>query len=244
MKKKKRRSGLLVLLLGAAVVAYLLWSNGIFVPNDINAKPYSVKGVDVSSYQGKVDWSQFEKQGVRFAFIKATEGSSFVDKYFKTNWQNAEKTNIRVGAYHFFSYDSAGKTQAENYIRTVPANQKGLPPVIDLEFYGNKEKNPPNPDKVIKELQTMVKMLNQHYHKRVIIYATQKSYNMYLKGNLAHCDVWISNVYTKPLLLDNRGWAFWQYTNRGRLTGHSGKKNSLDLNVFRGTEKEFNQYGL
>jgi lysozyme len=233
-----------VFLAGIALLAYLLWSNGIFVPNDINAKPYSVKGVDVSSYQGKVDWTQFQKQGIRFAFIKATEGSSFVDKYFKTNWKNAEKTNIRVGAYHFFSYDSKGKTQAQNYIKTVPNDQRGLPPVIDLEFYGNKEKNPPNRDKVIKELQTMVTMLNEHYHKRVIIYATQKSYNMYLKGNLTRCDVWISNVYTKPLLLDNRGWAFWQYTNRGKLNGHAGKQNSLDLNVFRGTAKEFNQYGF
>lgn len=79
------------------------------------------------------------KAKMKFAFIKATEGSSFVDKYFLKNWTNANKTGMRVGAYHFFSFDSKGETQAEQYIRTVPKYKQALPPVIDVEFYANKK---------------------------------------------------------------------------------------------------------
>lgn len=59
------------------------------------------------------------KQGIEFAFIKATEGSSFIDEKFNINYQNASKTNLKIGAYHFFSYDSEGSTQADNFIRTI-----------------------------------------------------------------------------------------------------------------------------
>ncbi len=174
-KKKKTKLMLFIItpILIVLFVTFLLWNQGIILLNSTNAKHYSVKGVDVAAYQGEVNWSKLEEQDVRFAFIKATEGSAFVDNHFLTNWKNVNKTNLRIGAYHFFSYDSKGKTQAENYIKTVPAENDALPPVIDVEFYGDKDKNPPDRRKVEKELTIMVKMLEEHYDKHVILYATK-----------------------------------------------------------------------
>ncbi len=79
-----------------------------------------------------------------FAFIKATEGSSNVDEYFKANWTNAQNSGLVIGAYHFFSFDSSAETQAENYIATVGNLNGKLPPAIDFEYYGDKEKSPPD----------------------------------------------------------------------------------------------------
>jgi lysozyme len=62
--------------------------------------------------------------------------------------ENAQNTALRIGAYHFFSYDSGGITQAENFIKTVPQNKHTLPPVIDVEFYGDKEQKPPDQSQV------------------------------------------------------------------------------------------------
>ena len=93
-------------------------------------------GIDVSYHQGDIDWETLSRQGIDFAFIKATEGSGYADTYFRNNYKNAADTDIRIGAYHFFSFDSPGKTQAENFIRTVPVTDDMLPPVIDLEYYG------------------------------------------------------------------------------------------------------------
>ena len=91
-------------------IGIMLW-NGIIFLNNPSIDEYPIRGVDVSSYQGKIDWKTLSEQDIQFAFIKATEGSSFVDPNFSENYSNARKTKLRIGAYHFFSYDSSGKTQ-------------------------------------------------------------------------------------------------------------------------------------
>ncbi|MGB7999181.1 MAG: GH25 family lysozyme [Anaerobacillus sp.] len=233
----------IIFFVGALLLTILLWYQGMIIPNAFSARHYPVKGIDVSSYQGEIEWEQIQKQDLKFAFIKATEGSTFVDEYFKENWEAAESTTLRIGAYHFFSYDSEGKTQAQNFINTVPMNKQALPPVIDVEFYGDKEKNQPSRNQVEKELHTMVIMLEEHYGKRVILYTTKQAYDLYIKNSFDQCDIWIRDVFTKPSLSDNRTWTFWQYTDREKLKGYSGDEKFIDVNVFNGNEKEFEKYG-
>lgn len=219
-----------------------IW-NGIILLNHPSMEEYPVRGVDVSSYQGKIDWQTLSSQNLSFAFIKATEGSSFVDPCFAYNYEEAQKTDLRIGAYHFFSYDSSGKNQAEHFISTVNKIEGMLPPVIDLEFYGDKEKNPPEPKVVRKQLDSMLKKLEDYYGQKPMIYATEKSYSLYLAGAYEEYDIWIRNVITGPSLADNREWTFWQYTNREKLKGYEGKEQYIDLNVFNGTLEEFAAYG-
>ena len=174
-----------------------------------------------------------------FAFIKATEGSSYVDERFKTNYENASKTDLKIGAYHFFSYDSNGEKQADNFIRNVPKAEKMLPPVVDIEFYGNKYKNVPDIKQTQKQLQIMLEKLEEYYEKKPIIYATYKSYNLYIANNFEGNYIWIRDVYFKPNLKDNSGWTFWQYSNKVRLNGYSGQEKRIDMNVFNGDKEKF-----
>ena len=243
-RKKKTVIYLILLVIGVLLLTVLLWYQGIIIPNARGANEYSIKGIDVSAYQGEIEWDQMQEQDMRFAFIKATEGSSHVDRHFETNWNNVKDTDLRAGAYHFFSYDSGGKAQGEHFIRTVPADKESLPPVIDVEFYGDKEKNLPERAEVKKELSTMVKMLEEHYGKRVIIYTTNKAYDLYIKNDFEDCDIWIRDVLSKPSLPDERSWTFWQYTDRERLDGYNGEERYIDVNVFNGDEKAFRGYGL
>lgn len=233
-------AGAMLLAVGAVLFA-LVW-NGAILLNSLPADAYAVKGVDVSSYQGEIDWGILSSQGISFAFIKATEGSSFVDPNFAYNFEEAQKTALAVGAYHFFSYDSEGKTQAENFINTVAPFAGMLPPVIDLEFYGDKEKNPPARTEVEKQLKTMLTLLEQHYGQKPILYATEKSYALYLSDDYEEYDIWIRNVITRPRLSDDRAWTFWQYTNRDRLDGYNGKEKYIDVNVFNGSAEEYAAY--
>ena len=85
--------------------------------NKLLAKSYDVVGIDVSHYQGKIDWNMIEKQKIDFAFIKATEGSSHIDECFEDNWSNAQDTSLKIGAYHFFSFESSGKKQAKLFLK-------------------------------------------------------------------------------------------------------------------------------
>ncbi len=244
MKKRFLKITLITVsaLLVVGIVIFALVWNGIIILNDRLSYQYEIKGVDVSSYQGEIDWSVLSSQKISFAFIKATEGSSFVDEYFAYNFQEAQKTSLSVGAYHFFSYDSEGKTQAENFINTVAPFEGMLPPVIDLEFYGDKEKNPPDRADVEKQLKVMLVLLEEHYNQKPIIYATEKSYELYLSNDYKEYDIWIRNVISKPKISDDRVWTFWQYTNREKLKGYNGKEKYIDVNVFNGSSQEFSAY--
>lgn len=245
MTKQKRIMLILValtLIMAIGVTAFALVWNGVILLNNPSKDDYPIRGVDVSAYQGDIDWSVLSKEGIDFAFIKATEGSTFVDRKFQQNITNALKQDIYVGAYHFFSFESGGATQAANFITTVPRDEKMLPPVIDLEFYGGNEDNPPERAKIEKELKAMLTALEQHYGKKPIIYATEESYEIYLDGDYKEYDIWIRDVIFEPKLSDGREWTFWQYTNRETLDGYSGEERFIDMNVFNSTREEFLEY--
>lgn len=224
------------------VVWGFLFLNGIIKINTPSKSEYPIRGVDVSSYQGKIDWNVLSKQDIQFAFIKATEGSNYTDEKFTFNYEQAMKTNIHIGAYHFFSYDSSGSTQADNFIATVPKNKNMLPPVVDIEFYGDKEKDPPNKANVTKNLILLLEKLENYYGVKPIIYATQKSYKLYISGGYSDYDIWIRDVYFKPTLPDEQKWTFWQYTDKGQLDGYKGSEKYIDINVFCGSQQDFDTY--
>ncbi len=232
---------LAALLLIAVILNSLVW-RGYIILNSMNILRYPVRGIDVSHYQGDIDWQTLAGENISFVFIKATEGSSFVDDRFAYNYAEAQKTNLSVGAYHFFSFDSAGDTQAENFIRTVAPYDGMLPPVVDFEFYGTKNLNPPSADSVTPELDKLLSALEAHYGLKPIIYACEDTYELYLAGGYEDYDIWIRDVITKPTLSDGRAWTFWQYTNRERLDGYSGDEKFIDMNVFCGTEEEYLKY--
>ncbi len=175
---------LLLLVVGLLLYLFLRWNGLLLFPQEAVPKSWQVFGVDVSSYQGEVDWSTLADQGVVFAFCKATEGSTHVDPTFRQNWANAQAAGVLVGAYHFFSYDSPGEMQAENFIAQVPVVVGTLPPVVDIEFYGDKVKNPPSKEETMAILMPLLAMLEDHYGVKPILYATYRSYKRYLEGEL------------------------------------------------------------
>ena len=243
---KKQLKFFILTVIGIAVTAIvvlgvLVWQ-GVILLNNPSSEQYPVRGVDVSSYQCEIDWDVLASQDIQFAFIKATEGSSYVDPYFSVNYQNAQATSLRIGAYHFFSYDSSGLSQAQNFISNVPAIGNMLPPVVDIEFYGDKEKNLPEVDTTQSELDELLSALETHYNIKPILYATEKSYRLYIAGRYDSYDIWIRNVITSPTLSDGRAWTFWQYTNRETLDGYKGKEKFIDMNVFYGSKEDFSHY--
>lgn len=189
-------------------------------PNNFLTRKYDVKGVDVSHYQGAVDMQRIEQQGMKFVFIKATEGSASVDEKFYENWESASQTKLFAGAYHFFSFDSSGKKQAENYIDTVGGLTGKLIPVVDVEYYGEKEKNPPEKKEVAENLSAFLEALEEKYRVKPMIYTTYKVYHRYIRNNFSEYPLWIRNVYYKPNVDIGRKWDFWQYSDTAELDGY------------------------
>lgn len=237
--RKRLALSMLSVFAAIAVLALLIWRGDIAL-NHPSESDYPVRGVDVSHYQGEIDFQRLAEQGMQFAFIKATEGSASVDERLEQNLENVQSAPMRAGFYHFFSYDSPGSAQAENFIMHVPALEDMLPPVIDVEFYGDKASNPPERAQVEPELRALVNAVEQEYGMKPILYCTQRAYRLYIQNAFEDCDLWIRSVYWRPRI--DRGWTFWQYTDRAKLEGYSGEEPCIDLNVFCGTAEEFAKY--
>lgn len=202
---------------------------------------YPIRGVDVSSYQGDVDWPVIEKQNIAFAFIKATEGSKHVDAKFSTNWENAHKTNLRVGAYHFMSFETSGEKQAKNFISNVKKKAGMLPPVVDVEYYGDFAVTHPSTATVDNILKPLLKMLEDTYGQKPIIYTSSHVYNNYISGKYDN-DIWIADPEINQPLSDEKEWTFCQYSFEGTLNGYTGPVKHIDLNVFNGSKWDFLRY--
>lgn len=241
MEHSKRRKRVIVciicmILLLLCVAAVLLVLKKINI-NQYLLAGYPVRGVDVSHYQGEIDWKQFKEQGIDFAFIKATEGSSFVDEKYEENRKNAQAEGLYIGAYHFFSFDSPPASQAEHFIATAGDLSGTLPPVVDIEYYGDKRENPPKKEQVVSGLQELLDALEKEYGVKPVIYTTYTVYNKYIRNGFQEYPLWIRNVYYPPADI-GRAWTFWQYSDTGKLEGTDGEEKYVDLNVFRKGREE------
>ncbi len=194
-------------------------------------------GVDVSSYQEKVDFEELKKQDVEFAYIKATEGSSHVDSSFADKWTAADRAGVIAGAYHYFSYGSSGTTQAESFIATVGELDGRLIPAVDMELTTEEVKNPPAKDDVVRGLKAFMAVMEEKYGVKPLIYSQKDYWDKYLAEDFADYPRWARNVFY-PVWIDvGENWLVWQYNDRGTLNGYSGEK-YIDLNIIN------SKYGL
>lgn len=221
---------LAIISITSCTLLVLLLHNGTIRFNYPDREEFPFLGIDISHHQGDIRWNELRTEGISFVIIKATEGEDFKDTRFKTNWKKSKEEGYRTGAYHFYRFCKSGKEQALNFIETVPNQPDNLPPAIDLEFGGNC-KTDKSKNQIVTEIQEYIQMVEDHYRKRVIIYATGDFYDEFLMHQFVQNPVWIRDVYRRPVLNDQRSWAIWQFANRAHLSGIDGY---VDLNVLNG----------
>ncbi|MEL6921169.1 MAG: GH25 family lysozyme [Pseudomonadota bacterium] len=204
--------------------------------------PFEVHGVDVSHWQADIDWKTLRKQGANFAFVKATEGGKHVDRLFMKNWNAAKAAGIPTGAYHFFFWCRSAEEQARWFIQHVPKQAGSLPPVLDVEWYGNKRSCPNKPPRrtVLAKMKVWLDIVERHYGVKPIIYVTPDFYEDNLQGQLKEYSFWLRSVAEHPKgRYPNRDFAFWQYSGTGLSKGVSTQ---IDLNVFNGTAESWRRW--
>lgn len=193
---------------------------------------YPVHGIDVSRWQGDIDWPTARAAGVNFAFIKATEGGDVVDPKFAAHRRGAQAAGVPWGAYHYFYFCRPAEQQARWFIRHVPRGAD-LPHVLDMEWNHRSRTCPLRPDgaKVRAEARKFLDILERHYGRRPIIYTTVDFYRETGIGQLRGTEFWLRSVAGHPRqVYPGAYWTFWQYTGTGLVPGIKGK---VDINVFR-----------
>lgn len=198
-------------------------------------KKHTVHGIDVSYYQGKIDWlkvKQMKEDEVKisFAFIKATEGLLLVDPYFKRNWREAPKAGLMCGAYHFFRPKKDGKAQAKFFLQVVNIEKGDLPPVVDIESLDGV-----SPAKMRLELSDFINYVEMKTKVKPIIYTGLKFYKDYLAGEFEDYHLWIANYHQAQLRMDKSLWKFWQHSDRAKINGIG---HVVDFNAFNGDSTE------
>lgn len=233
---RSNRWQILALAIGAVTVAAVA---APFAYSRLELAPlwYPIVGIDVSNHQGEIDWPKVRRDGIAFAYIKATEGGDFRDKSFTRNWQGARGAGIPRGAYHFFTACKPGLEQARNFIAAVPRESASLPPVIDVEHGGPCRDGPVVAD-LVAEIETFMREVEVHFGVRPLVYTTEEFHGKALEGKLPSETFWARSLVLEPRFRTGQ-WRIWQYHNRGRREGIDGP---VDLNVFRGSKAEFDAF--
>ena len=105
-------------------------------------------------------------------------------------------------------------------------------PAIDIEWYEDKKKNPPEKEVVLRTLLQMVSLFEQEYGQQPVVYTTQSYYFKYFRGEKLDFPIWISNVYFSPF----QNWTIWQYTDRAVMNGYHGDERYIDRDVIKDSE--------
>ncbi|MEO1346967.1 MAG: GH25 family lysozyme [Pseudomonadota bacterium] len=200
---------------------------------------FPVHGVDVSRFQKDINWRLVRGAGVKFAFIKATEGGDLLDPKFKENWRAAGAVGIARGAYHFYYFCTDAARQARWFIKNVPRTKGALPPVLDMEWnpFSPTCTTRPPPRTVRAEMKRFLNRVERRYGQRPIIYTTPDFYERNQLGLLKGEEFWLRSVAKTPeAVYPGQAWRFWQYSSTGILPGIAG---DVDLNAFGGSSADW-----
>lgn len=200
---------------------------------------YEIHGIDISHYQGKIDWEQLKNAmikgcPVRFVIIKSTEGSSRLDENFRENFNQARDFGFIRGVYHFWSNKSTAREQAYYFLDQVHLTDVDLPPVLDIEHKPA--------DKSVEDFQrdvlTWLHIVEDKYHVKPIIYTYYKFKEQYLSAPVFEdYPYWIAHYYVDKVQYKGK-WKFWQHTDVGKLPGIKGY---VDFNIYNGSYYELKQ---
>ena len=200
----------------------------------LNMARFPVHGLDVSHYQSQIDWEGVADQ-YAFVFVKALEGTTLQDISFSQHWQQLKGLPIRRGAYHYFLPATPATEQAKAFIKLVALRRGDLPPVIDVEVTQGVA-----PKVLVRGVRQWLQIVESHYQVKPVIYTSQAFYQQYLKGKLDEYPIWVARYsFFSPDL--NTKWHFWQYSDRGKVKGITGR---VDLNVFSGSLSDLEQMCL
>ncbi len=211
------------------------------ISNDPYPHPsdFEIQGIDVSKYQGDIDWMAVRESGVRFAWIKATEGGDHLDSKFMQNWEMARAAGVPRGAYHFMFWCRPATEPAAWFLANVPNDPYALPPVLDVEWNGTSKLCPKKiPREVaLSEMRTVLAAMERAYGKKPVIYTSVDFHRDVLQGEFSEYPIWVRSVkYYPTVKYGDRVWHFWQHTAQGSIPGIRGY---VDRNAFRGSAHDW-----
>lgn len=207
-------------------VAYKLGRR--YAARGVDASLVAVDGIDVSHHNGWIDWDQVaQNKKIQFVYVKATQGTSFIDPMYRHNVREASAAGLNVGVYHFFTAKASGASQFRHFRKTVGQNAGNLIPMVDVERDGGVDGM--TAAQLQTELATFCELVQKEYGCYPIIYTSTGIHDKMLGGRFDDHPLWIAHYGKRPHLRGARH-AIWQFTSQGVVKGidHRVDLNRLD----------------
>jgi GH25 family lysozyme M1 (1,4-beta-N-acetylmuramidase) len=201
---------------------------------------YAIQGLDVASYQGYPDWTAVKNSSKTFAFTKATEGTTYTNPYFATNWSRIKAAGLIRGAYHFGhpAYDAV--TQANFFCNVVQPRSGDLQMALDIEVTDGR-----SPSQVRSWIVAFINQIQARTGRPGIIYTGFYFWRDSAgNGSNLNCPLWLAAYVSDPTPYVPAAWStwsFWQYTSSGSIPGVSG---NVDRDAWNGTLTNLNRLRL
>jgi GH25 family lysozyme M1 (1,4-beta-N-acetylmuramidase) len=200
-----------------------------------------LEGIDISHWQGTIDWKKVAAAGKKFAIMKATEDIDFVDNKYAINRSGAAAAGVRTTAYHFAQPDSSlndAIEEADHFVNTARLAAGDIVPALDLEVSGGLSATA-----LTKWVKTWLDRVNSRLDVKAMVYVSPAFWKKYLAdtqsiATAGYTVLWIAHwgVSAPTVAASNwagHGWTFWQYSNCGSVPGIAG---CVDLDRFNGTD--------
>lgn len=238
------------------------WKAGRFRGERLNYTSDRIYGIDISKYQHVIkkkvygiDWAHLRithlgtlsrkkitgkvDYPVSFVYIKSTEGISVRNKFYPSDYRQAQKHGYKTGTYHFYSTTSPALAQARHFVKSSFYKAGDLPPVLDVEPSNQQIAKAGGAEALFKGVRTWLNYVHAKWGVKPILYISQSFVNQHLpkaEDLKQNYRVWIARYgeYKPDVKL-----IYWQLCPDGRVQGIRG---DVDINVFNGYQDEWDEY--
>lgn len=179
-------------------------------------------GIDVSEWQGRINYAEVAASGIEVVYIRASEGTGYIDPYFRENYEQAKANGLKTGFYHYVT--ARNTEEASEEANFFVSNIKGTEPdcklAMDFEVFGNLSK-----EEINEISEVFLETVEELSGKECVIYSDAYNARETFSEELAEkYAIWVADYFVEEPA-NNGKWSFWvgfQYSDRGRINGISG----------------------
>ena len=189
------------------------------------------QGIDVSEWQGRINFKEVAESGIEVVYIRASEGTSYIDPYFMDNYRGAKENGIRVGFYHFLTATTT--EEAEREAKFFVSNIKGLEPdcklAMDFEVFNGLGR-----EEINRISKVFLEKVEELSGKECVIYSDASNARDVFDEELAKkYPIWVADYFVDEPANNGKwdSWVGFQYSDKGRIKGISG---NVDRDRFTG----------
>ena len=208
------------------LILFISFGTAVLAFEPSNNKMY--KGIDISEWQGNIDFKKVKEEGIEIIYIRAGQGLGYQDSKFERNYKEARKYEIKIGVYHYVTArnEEEARQQAKFFVSLISGKKIDCKLAMDFEYFPNLSKTEINKIAIafLKEVENLSK-------KKTIVYSDAYNASNIFEGQITNYPLWIAQ-YEEENPQNNGNWKYWegfQYTDIGKISGISG---SVDKDKF------------